>query len=507
MDLARIMDRLALLKELSFGSQVAEEEIQHLASYFVETDQWNRIVKGDIGLVRGEKGAGKSAIYLLLGENADSLFDRGVLLVNAENPRGATVFKDLVSDPPTSEAEFVVLWKMYLLSIICFQLRSFGINGDSIRHVYSSLEGAGLLERELNLSSLLRSAQAFARRLLRISSLEGGLQFDPNTGVPTGVSGKISLTEPSGDLRAKGINSVDGLFLKVNEELSKASLVIWALLDRLDIAFAESHELEANAIRALIKVYSDLRGQDQIKLKIFLREDIWRRITASGLREASHLVRYQIVEWNAPTLLHLMMRRMLSNDVIVKQYDVDREAALSSAAEQERLFNRIFPPQVEQGPQKAPTFKWMVTRCADGKDNTAPRELIHLLNSIREQEIRRLERGGGYPAGEQLFDRSVFKAALPTVSAARLQTYMYAEYPAERPFLEKLDGQKTEQTPDSLSELWGVPRAEAIAKAAELVDLGFFQARGTRSEPTYWVPFLYRDALHLVQGRAESDPE
>jgi hypothetical protein len=55
--------------------------------------------------------------------------------------------------------------------------------------------------------------------------------------------------------------------------------------------------------------------------------------------------------------------------------------------------------------------------------------------------------------------------------------------------------------------LWGVNRATAIAKANELVELGFFEARGTRNEPTFWVPFLYRDALHLVQGRAEADED
>ena len=93
-------------------------------------------------------------------------------------------------------------------------------------------------------------------------------------------------------------------------------------------------------------------------------------------------------------------------------------------------------------------------------------------------------------------------ATLPRVSETRLNTYLYAEYPEERPFLEKLKGEKTEQTPESLSSIWGVPREEAISKAQMLVSLGFFQVRGTRLEPTYWVPFLYRDALHLIQGRA-----
>jgi hypothetical protein len=35
------------------------------------------------------------------------------------------------------------------------------------------------------------------------------------------------------------------------------------------------------------------------------------------------------------------------------------------------------------------------------------------------------------------------------------------------------------------------------------VDIGFFELRGTKQEPVYWVPFLYRDALNLVQGEAK----
>jgi hypothetical protein len=75
---------------------------------------------------------------------------------------------------------------------------------------------------------------------------------------------------------------------------------------------------------------------------------------------------------------------------------------------------------------------------------------------------------------------------------------LYAEYPNHRDYLEKLDGQKTDQTSDSLADLWGVDKTSAIAKADELVELGFFEKRGTRDDPTFWVPFLYRDALHLI---------
>ena len=97
------MDKLNLLRDITFGERVAEEETNDLARYFVETDQWNRIFRGEIDVIKGEKGTGKSAIYSLLMAKESELFDKNILLVPAEKPRGTPVFKELVTDPPVTE--------------------------------------------------------------------------------------------------------------------------------------------------------------------------------------------------------------------------------------------------------------------------------------------------------------------------------------------------------------------------------------------------------------------
>lgn len=501
------MKRLDLLKQMSFGSQIAEDEVNALASYFVETNQWQKIANGEIDIIRGDKGAGKSAIYALLTTRVDHFFDNGILLVAAESPRGATVFADLVADPPTTEQEFVVLWKLYLLGIIAQQMREFDVRGEAADKVYRALEGAQLLEKEFSLAGLLRSVHDYARRIIKAEALEGGITIDSVTGMPTGVAGRIVLKEPSSDQKQRGLISVDNLYAVLNTALQAANLKVWVLLDRLDVAFIENHALEANALRALLRAYADLRNRDRIALKIFLREDIWKRITEKGLREASHLTRFVKIEWTQSALLNLIMRRLLNNAAFVDEFNIDKDSVLKDFKEQERLFYRVFPKQVEQGPQKAPTYKWLLTRCADGSEKTAPRELIQLLNCLLEQETKRLEHGGAPAPDDQLFDRSVFKLALPTVSDSRLNQFLYAEYAALRPYVSMLENQKAEQTLDNLADLWNLSEDETLAKAKELVEIGFFVERGTRDSPTYWVPFLYRDALNLVQGKAESDDQ
>jgi hypothetical protein len=63
------------------------------------------------------------------------------------------------------------------------------------------------------------------------------------------------------------------------------------VLDRLDVAFADSEGLERNALRALFRVYRDMQGLNNVSVKILLRDDIWARITDEGFREASHITR------------------------------------------------------------------------------------------------------------------------------------------------------------------------------------------------------------------------
>lgn len=503
----RAMDRLELLKKTTFGAQIAEDEQKELVGYFVQTEDWVRIFEGKIDVVRGEKGSGKSAIYATLLKKTDELFDRSIIAIAAENLRGATVFKDLNVEPPTSEREFIVLWKLYIMTLVAQAARDYGIRNKHTDSVIRILQDVKLLEQEFSLQRTLRNVREAAKRLLNPDALEGGVELNEISGTPKSVIFRITLSEPTPDQEKRGMISIDGVFGELNKGLQLAGYQVWVLFDRLDVAFTENHALEANALRALMRTYLDLRGAENISLKVFLREDIWNGIihTESGFREATHITKFVVLEWSPAALRNLLVRRLLSNQAILQEFKIDAEAVLQDAKKQTEIFDRFFPAQVEQGPQKATTFNWLLSRCRDGTQKTAPRELVHLLNSIRSQEVKRLERGEAAAPNDQLFDRASFKPALYDVSNARLTQYLYAEYPRQKPFIEKLDGQKAEQTPESLAELWSTNEGEARRHAKELTALGFFEERGSKESPTYWVPFLYRDALHLVQGKAEAD--
>jgi hypothetical protein len=498
------MDKHAVLSNISFGQRVAEEEVDVLASYFVETDHWTRLYRGDIDVVYGAKGTGKSALYALLLSKSGDLFDKGILLVPAENPRGAPAFRDLLFDPPVSEREFVNLWKLYIACLLHGLIVEFGIKGDDTTQLEQALHREGLIRGSLSLAGVLSGVVDYVKRALRPQALEGGIELDPMTQLPKGFSGKIIFSEPTKGALDPDLRSVDRLLELANNALVRAGLRSWVLLDRLDVAFSENTELEANALRALFRVYLDLLAFQNIQLKIFLRSDIWSRITSEGFREASHVTRHLTIEWNRNSLLNLVVRRAVHNAPIRLAYGVTEELGRTAVADQEQFFYVVFPDQVDVGPNKPITLDWLLTRTRDGLKINAPRELIHFLNCLRDVQVKRFELGDEpLPEKDQLFARVAFKEALPEVSRVRLEQTLYAEHPDQKQWLERLKGEKTLQTPDTLAQIWVVSTEDAITRASALAGIGFFEQRGAKQKPEYWVPFLYRESLDLVQGTAE----
>lgn len=497
------MGKLEVLREVDFGQRVAEEEGNSLAGYFVETEQWRRLYADEIDIVYGPKGSGKSAMYSLLIARMDDLFDRNVILVPAENPRGAPAFQDLVTDPPSTEREFIGLWKLYFACLISAVFDDLGISSLSASQLRRHLEREGLVRGRRSLQSLLRSVVDYARSAIRPATVEAGVALDPHSQLPIGFSGKITFQEPDATAISAGIASVDELLRLCNTNLEEGSFSLWLMLDRLDVAFAESPELEQNALRALFKVYLDLMTHDRIRLKIFLRSDIWQRITEEGFREASHITRHMTIEWNRGSLLNVVIRRAAQNESLLEFYERSQQQVLETTGAQEQFFYMMCPRQVDLGERKPPTFDWMLSRTQDGSRQNAPRELIHLLNCLRNEQIRHLEIGDPEPENGRLFARGTFKDALPEVSRTRLEQTLYAEHPDLGSHMEELREEKTSQSVRSLAQIWGVEEEEALSRARTLVDVGFFEERGEKENPEFWVPFLYRDALKMVQGSSD----
>jgi hypothetical protein len=500
------MDKKSVVTETNFGSRIAEEEGDTLSEYFVETEQWRKVISGDVDVIYGPKGSGKSAIYSLLvreGENL-RLGGRRTVMIPAENPRGNPAFQGLVAQPPTGEEEFRGLWKFYFIILLAEYVRKHrdesGVPNADATYVIEKLIEDRLLEPQLtNLVRALKRAYDYVR--IYMPKVEAGIT-DPHTGAT--FTGKIILGEPSVEQRQKGFVSADDLISKLNTALTSYNINVWLLIDRLDVAFVESSELEANALKSLFRVYLDLIPNAKISVKIFLRDDIWKKVSAGGFREASHITKTLTISWDQSSLLNLVVRRLLHNQAICDFYAVTKDDVLKNASLQSDFFYRVFPDQIEIGKSRPKTIVWMLSRIMDGSRKPAPRELIHLLAASRDSQLKSYEIGNSEPLGENLFDRASIKAALPEVSKTRFEQTLCAEYPSLKATMDRLEGEKTEHSVATLAVLWRLPEDKAHAMAERLAEIGFFERKGTKEGPSYWVPFLYRDALNMIQGSAET---
>ena len=484
------------LSEISFGDRVAENEAAQLASYFVKTDDWAQLRAGKIDIVFGAKGAGKSALYTLLNQETQDFEDSGILLMSAEKPTGQTVFSEIKNEPPTSEAEFVGLWKVYICQLIVESLLQRGRCTGDAESVRLKLVEAELIEEHNSLKRFVNSAMLFAKRMINLESVEGGGSLDG------GVSGKITFRTPDTTKRKLGFFSVDELLEKLNQHLVVENISTWLLFDRLDVAFDEDPELEKNALRALFKTYRDVEDLDAIFLKIFLRDDIWKKITDDGFRESSHITRTTTIKWSHQGLLNLIVNRILRNKVIGDEYKVVSAEVSNDQARQFDLYYKLFPEQVDVGEKQSQSFDWILNRVRDGLGNIAPREFIHFYNEVLNNQKMADHIGASKAEGANIFSRQAIKDATLEVSKVRIEQNLFAEYATLKPYILALEKSKAEHKLDTLGRIWNTSLDETKRIAAELVAIGFFENRAAKDEGVYKVPFMYRPYLEITQGKA-----
>lgn len=496
------MKKHELLKTITFGESIAEQEAKKLKDYFLQTEFWNMLRTGANDIVYGAKGAGKSALYTSIFNDSNAMFDEGILVSMAENPTGSTAFANLKNEPPTTQTEFVRLWKLYFLVIAVQVLDDYEISDSSAEKLKQILVDCNLIPAQNKLASFLKVCKDFLKSFVNGKEVSTTAEFDPATGQYTGQRFSLTFGEPTKTDFDKGLFSIEYVFELLAKSLNSQKIKLWIIIDRLDVAFAENEELEANALRALFKAYLDLAQLDEIKLKIFLRDDIWQNITSNGFREASHITKFQNLSWSKETLLNLFIRRVLDNNDLVQLYEIDKISVLSDFKNQENLFYKLFPLQIDVGAKKPNTIDWILARTKDGKGVNTPRELIQLLSHARLIELKRLESGIDELAGDQIISRQSFKLAIAEVSKQRIEQTIYAEHADLKKFIESLRGDKAEHSLETLRYKWVTTEEIASEISKKLEKIGFFEVRGNFPNQRFKIPFIYRPYLEIIQGSA-----
>lgn len=486
------MNASDVVRKIDLGNSVAEFD-NELEKYFVETEPYRALVEGRADVVAGDKGTGKTALYSILRKRYGSIPElSSVEVVTAFNPTGNPVFQRLAQQEELTEPQYTTVWKAYILSLIGNWLLELYDDAptDKMRELDDLLRRTNLRSTDDSPSTIFSKIMNAIARVFP-SSAEVKMTLS-ETGIPIIVP-KVEFAKAGPEQeRVPEVAHEEALGL-LNAALAEADLEVWVVLDRLDEAFQGFPSIETPALRALFRTYLDLLEFPKVKLKLFVRRDLFRKITHGGFVNLTHVNARKVeIVWEEEDLLNLLCRRLRESaeflEDIEGQGDSDQE-----------LFDRIFPEKVDDAERKPTTWRWMMARIRDGNDIKPPRNLIDLVGKAREAQLRREEREHRiFTVGQDLIESESIKRALSRLSGERVEDTLLAEAGESSGIIEKFRGGKAEHNEQSIAVQLGIDQSEVKTAIKPLVDLGFLEVVGA----SYKIPMLYREGLEVTQGKA-----
>ena len=128
----RITGPTSLLARMTFGASSAENEFPDLGEYYLQTDAFLRTARGEVRLVVGRKGSGKTALFSQIRDKVRQNRQNIVLDLKPEGYK-LKKFKEAVAvflREGSYEHTIMALWEYLLLLEICYKL----LEKDAIPH-------------------------------------------------------------------------------------------------------------------------------------------------------------------------------------------------------------------------------------------------------------------------------------------------------------------------------------------------------------------------------------
>jgi hypothetical protein len=351
----------------------------------------------------------------------------------------------------------------------------------------------GLRSKDSTASTIFSQVANLFRRLTNPDAAEVTMAMTPQ-GLPI-ITARAEFGEADGEGGADeaGFIEHDKALRLLDEVLAESGYKMWLVLDRLDEAFVGFPEAEIPALRALFRSYLDFQEFEHVRLKLFVRRDLFGRIIDGGFVNLTHVNARKVeILWDDEDLFDLLCRRIEENEGLMSDLGLDGRP-------REELFDAVFPDQVDPGEKRPTTWNWMLTRISDGNGIRPPRNLIDLATKAHEAQQRREAREDReFAPGEALIAGDALKRGLEALSSERVQDTLLAEAGNYANTINLFRDGKAEHNLASLATILGIPEDGALTAAKPLIDIGFLEQAGE----SFKVPMLYRDGLNITQGKA-----
>jgi hypothetical protein len=302
------------LAQLILGASSAENEFQELGNYYLETDEFMRASLGEVQVILGRKGSGKTALFFQLRDRVRQ--DRSNVVLDLK-PEGFQLikFKDQVLDyleVGTREHTITAFWEYLLLLEICHKLlrndRELRLRDHELYLPYQNLESTYDSDEYI-------SEGDFAERMLKLTQ-RIAQDFEVIKGDATDPL-RLSSEEITRFLYKHDVGQL--LSQLVSYLQHKRSL--WILFDNLDKGWPP-HGIKPEdvlSLRCLLDAMGKLKRDFErngiaTTTTIFIRNDVYENLVAVTPDRGK--ISQALVDWTDPSLLlELLRRRFLCSGV------------------------------------------------------------------------------------------------------------------------------------------------------------------------------------------------
>lgn len=296
------------LQSMSIGDPTAENEMTTLGTYFLATDEYNRAVRGEVNLVVGRKGTGKTALWIQVRNRIRA--DKRNIVVDLK-PEGYQLLKlkeDMLAHLTQGASQHLLtaFWEYLILLEVAYKLlekdkKTHQYNHE-IRDLYLELERAYKVEN-------FSAEGDFSERLLTLSqriAQEYARQF-----------GSVDSTKLTAQqvIHLVYTHDVRTLREQITKYLTHKSGV-WVLFDNLDKGWSTQgvDVVDATVLRCLIdagrKLERDMRKADlSFHCVVFIRNDVYSYVMQQSSDYGKEM--RATLDWTDPDLLRAMLRLRL----------------------------------------------------------------------------------------------------------------------------------------------------------------------------------------------------
>lgn len=468
---------VAHLLNLSVGDPMAENEMTTLGEYFLNTDEYERALRGEANLVVGRKGTGKTALFTQV---RDKIRSRKHNIVVDLKPEGYQLKKlrEEIVDYITEGAQehlFVAFWEYLLYLEIIYKL----LEKDHSVHYHDPV----LTEKYQRLYDLYVANRGdgegdFSERLL---SLAESIAFDFSSryGQPDDRR-RLTQSEITELIHAKYLKDIKSnvtSYLKLKSSL-------WILFDNLDKGWPPQgiDRVDALILRCLIdagkKIRRDLQRSGVASVcVVFVRNDVYE-ILMSNTSDFGKEIRIAL-DWTQREILTELIHRRI---------------ARSSDMNFEEAWREYFTPLY----RGEASFDYFLDRSL-----MRPRNLIKMIAHTRGYAINRRSRlidSEAIEKGLMVYANDVLKEADQELSDI---------YPAARDLLYRFFGLSKELSKIELEDIifsHSIEIDEIDGLIGHMLYFGFFGIRRPGLESEFIYDFQYNSKLmdaHILRHKNE----